>query len=360
MVETKKILTGVGVTLAVYIVIKYLLPYVIPFLIAYVLVHVLNPIVEKIQTKLRWKKEIIVSVLLVILLAVFTFLFYLLYCQLMVQIRRIAMNFDYYYSCFCGIVDDCCMMAEKSFGIRVDSVKEFVYSSINHATEQIKVYIIPGVFNYSVRYLKKLADLGLFLLMLFVSVILLMKDYDDMNQKFRRYSFYGHFHNISQRIWKQGGMYMKAQMIIILIISILCTAGLWALGNPYFLLLGIVIGLLDALPFIGTGTVLIPMAVFLMFRQNFRLAAGYIGLFLLTYIVREFLEPRLIGAKLGVYPFVMVVVVYVGLYLFGTPGVFFGPVMLLIVMEILREIYKRPECDGDSKKKMLNEKKQVN
>ena len=337
MVETKKILTGVGVTLAVYIVIKYLLPYVIPFLIAYVLVHVLNPIVEKIQTKLRWKKEIIVSVLLVILLAVFTFLFYLLYCQLMVQIRRIAMNFDYYYSCFCGIVDDCCMMAEKSFGIRVDSVKEFVYSSINHATEQIKVYIIPGVFNYSVRYLKKLADLGLFLLMLFVSVILLMKDYDDMNQKFRRYSFYGHFHNISQRIWKQGGMYMKAQMIIILIISILCTAGLWALGN-----------------------VLIPMAVFLMFRQNFRLAAGYIGLFLLTYIVREFLEPRLIGAKLGVYPFVMVVVVYVGLYLFGTPGVFFGPVMLLIVMEILREIYKRPECDGDSKKKMLNETKQVN
>ena len=59
MVETKKILTGVGVTLAVYIVIKYLLPYVIPFLIAYVLVHVLNPVVEKIQTKLRWKKEIL-------------------------------------------------------------------------------------------------------------------------------------------------------------------------------------------------------------------------------------------------------------------------------------------------------------
>lgn len=339
MAEIRKLFTGLGVTLAVYVVIKFLLPYVIPFLIAYILVHLLNPVVEKIQKKLNWKKEIIVSVLLALLLSVCTLLFYLVYCQLMAQIRRIAANFDYYYTCFCEIVDDCCLLAEKSFGIQVDEVKKFVYSSISHATEQIKVYIVPGVFNYSVRYLKKLADAGLFLLMLFVSVILLMKDYDDMKEKLQRYGWYQHFHNITQRMWKQGGMYMKAQILIILIVGVICTAGLWALGNPYFLLLGIVIGLLDALPFIGTGTVLIPMAVFLMFQRNFRMAIGYVGLFLLTYIVREFLEPRMIGAKLGVYPFVMVVVVYVGLYVFGASGVFFGPVMLLLVMEILHEIY---------------------
>ena len=133
---------------------------------------------------------------------------------------------------------------------------------------------------------------------------------------------------------------MKAQGIIILVVMVLCTAGLWALGNPYFLLLGIVIGLMDALPFIGTGTVLLPMAVFLLFRGNIRLAVGYAGLFLLTYIVREFLEPRMLGAKLGIYPFVMVVVVYAGLYLYGTAGVILGPVTLLTVKEIYREIMK--------------------
>lgn len=133
-------------------------------------------------------------------------------------------------------------------------------------------------------------------------------------------------------------MYMKAQMIIILIIIILCTAGLWVLGSPYFLVLGIVIGLMDALPFIGTGTVLVPMAVFLLFRRKLQLAVGYLGLFLLTYVVREFLEPKLIGAKLGVYPIVMVVVVYAGLYLYGPAGVLLGPVTLLFVMEILKEM----------------------
>ncbi|HIR77326.1 MAG TPA: AI-2E family transporter [Candidatus Choladousia intestinipullorum] len=337
MAEGKKLLKAAGVTFAVYFVIRYLLPYVIPFFIAYVLVHLLNPAVNAIRKKLPWKKEIIVSVLLILILTLFTYLFYLIYCQLMGQIRKIALNLDYYYDCFCGIVDRCCMLAEKSFGFQVDQIRDFVYSSLDHATEQIRVYIVPGVVNYSFRSLKILADAGLFLLMLFVSVILLMKDYDEMKEKLEQFSWYGHLHNVTQRMWKQGGMYMKAQMMIILVIIIICTVGLWALGNPYFLVLGIVVGIMDALPFIGTGTVLVPMAVFLLFRQNFRLAAGYIGLFLLTYVVRELLEPRLIGAKLGVYPFVMVVVVYAGLYLFGPAGVLLGPVMLLTVLEILRE-----------------------
>ena len=66
----------------------------------------------------------------------------------------------------------------------------------------------------------------------------------------------------------------------------------------------------------------------------------------MTYVVRELLEPRLIGAKLGVYPFVMVVVVYAGLYLFGAAGVLLGPVMLLTVIEILREFSAQEDDAG--------------
>ena len=343
MEEGKKLIPIIGIALGVFLGMKYLLPYVIPFFIAYVLVHVLNPVTEKIRKRLPWKKEVIVSVLMVLFLGVFILLFYCLSCMLTEQIRKVALNFDYYYDCFCGIIDRCCYLAEQSFGISTDDVKDFVYSSLDHATEQIRIYIIPGVVNYSVRYLKKLAEAGIFLLMLFVSVVLLIRDYDKMAASLEKYKSYQFIHRITQRMWKQGGMYLKAQMILILITIILCAAGLWIFGNPYFLLLGIVIGLLDALPFIGTGTVLVPMAAFLVFRGNYKLAAGYAGLFLLTYVVREYLEPRLIGAKLGVYPFVMVVVVYAGLYLYGPAGVFLGPVTLLMVMEITREIYNKNE-----------------
>lgn len=338
MTEGRKLLTITGITVVVYLAMRYLLPYVIPFLIAYLLVHLLNPITEKIRSRLPWKKEIIVSVLLILILSVVTVLFYFFYCQLMVQLRRIAVNFDAYYRSFCGWIDGCCRMVENGFGIRVEVVRDVVYDSLDQVTEQIRVYIVPNILNYSVRYLKKLLNAGAFLLILFVSVILLMKDYDEMQEKLQQYELYRHFHNITERMWHQGGLYLKAQMIIILIIMALCMAGLWVLGNPYFLVLGIVIGLMDALPFIGTGTVLVPMAVYLLFQGELKRAAGYLLLFLITYLAREFLEPRLIGAKLGIYPIVMVIVVYAGLYLYGVTGVILGPVSLLLILEIWKEI----------------------
>lgn len=125
--------------------------------------------------------------------------------------------------------------------------------------------------------------------------------------------------------------------MIIGIVVVECCIGLWLLGSPYFLVLGIAIGLTDALPFIGTGTLLIPIAAVLLFQKSYALAAGYGVLFLLTYLTREFLEPKLIGNKLGIYPIVMAAVVYAGLYLYGPGGVLLGPVSLLLILEIEKE-----------------------
>ena len=338
MTEGKQLLKIAGITVAVYILMKYFLPYVIPFFISYILVHLLKPVTELIHKKLRLRREVILSVLLAALLIVCSLLFYMIYCMLMGQLKRVAMNFDDYYRCFCDGIDECCRFAERNFGVEMEEMRAFVYSGIEHATEQIRIYIVPGIFNYSMRYLKKAMDAALFLLMVFVAAILLMRDYDRMREQLRNYRLYRHVEHISGRMWHQGGMYLKAQAMIIGIVSILCVLGLWLLGNPYFVLLGVAAGLLDALPFIGTGTVMLPVAFFLVLQGSYAKAAGYGVLFFITYVAREFLEPRLIGARLGIYPFVMVVVVYAGLYLYGPSGVVLGPVTLLLILETVREL----------------------
>ena len=338
MTEGKQLLKIAGITVAVYILMKYFLPYVIPFFISYILVHLLKPVTERLHEKLHLRRELILSVLLAAVLIACSLLFYVLYCQLMRQLKTIAQNFDFYYDCFCSGIDECCRFAERNFGVEMEEMRSFVYSGIEHATEQIRIYIVPGIFNYSMRYLKKAMDAALFLLMVFVAAILLMRDYDRMREQLRNYRLYRHVEHISGRMWHQGGMYLKAQAMIIGIVSILCVLGLWLLGNPYFVLLGVAAGLLDALPFIGTGTVLLPVAFFLVLQGSYAKAAGYGVLFFITYVAREFLEPRLIGARLGIYPFVMVVVVYAGLYLYGPSGVVLGPVTLLLILETVREL----------------------
>ena len=337
MAEGKKLLRMTGITLAVYFALKYLLPYVVPFLVAVILVKLLDPLAGRLQRRLHLKKEVVAAGLMTVAVVFLGGGFYWLYHVLMEQIRKIAGNFDLYYSGFCGVIEECCEMAGRSFGVPSEDLEELIYAGIDHAASQIRVYLVPGVVNYSFRYLKKLADAGVFLLMIFVSAVLLMKDYDEMKQKLQKYDWYQKCRRIAGRMWKQGGMYLKAQGIIIGIVTLLCTGGLWLLGNPYFLLLGIVIGLTDALPFIGTGTLLIPIAVYLIFQRKYQLALGYGALFLVTYVAREFLEPKLIGGKLGIYPFVMVAVVYAGLYLYGPAGVALGPVSLLLILEIWGE-----------------------
>ena len=74
-----------------------------------------------------------------------------------------------------------------------------------------------------------------------------------------------------------------------------------------------------------------------LFRGDFFHAAAYLTFFLITNSTRDFLEPRLLGEKLGVYPIVIAVVVYVGICIFGPTGVLLGPLMLLVIREVVRE-----------------------
>lgn len=338
MTEGRKILTITGITLAVYLGIRFLLPYVIPFFISWCLVKLLNPVINRIRRHLRWKKEILAGFLMILMFAAVVLAGYGLSVVLAGQIRQIAADYDIYYGYCCEILDGCCHMAERTFGIRVDEIERMVYTGMESLSEQMKKTLVPGVVNYSVRYIRKIAESLLFLLILFLSVIFLSRDYEEMKHRLAPYQTYQRIRKIEARLWQQAGMYLKAQGCIILIITVLCTAGLWILGNPYFLLMGIVIGLSDALPFIGTGTVLIPMAIMELPQRHLRTALWYVILFAVTYVVREILEPRMIGSRLGVYPFVMIAAVYSGICLYGPAGVFLGPVTLLLVIEITKEI----------------------
>ena len=77
-----------------------------------------------------------------------------------------------------------------------------------------------------------------------------------------------------------AGLWLRAQLLIMAAVMAECVAGLWVLQNSYALLVGILIGFLDALPFIGTGTILLPWAALELFRGDFFHAAAYLTFFL--------------------------------------------------------------------------------
>lgn len=334
----KKVLQIVGITLAVYLGIRYLLPVAAPFFIAWIFVKLIYPLASRIEKRLRIKKEWITLLILLVGMCLLAVGGWFLVAGLCRQIRSVIAHLEYYQQYLEGMLDNCCVAVERTLGLDGEEVRQFLEQNINLAVERMEVYLVPNLVNQSMEYITWILKfLGIFF-MVFIAVVLLMKDYDKIREQLERMEGYQKMLRIVDGLWHMAGDYLKAQAVILLIVIVICVAGLWLIGNPYALLAGILIGLLDALPFIGTGTFLIPWALIKLLQGDFFLAASYATLFLAANTTREFLEPRMIGSRLGVYPIVIAAAVYGGMCIYGVAGVLLGPLTLLIVMQCLKEL----------------------
>ena len=131
--------------------------------------------------------------------------------------------------------------------------------------------------------------------------------------------------------------------VILLIIAVLCSVTLSLAGVEGGIFLGILAGFLDMLPFIGTGIVLVPLSVWQLLNGAYVRMAVCLVLYGACALAREFLEPRLIGNKIGLSPVWILFSIYAGMKLFGVGGIVKGPLALIVISEILKE--RREEFD---------------
>lgn len=130
------------------------------------------------------------------------------------------------------------------------------------------------------------------------------------------------------------GGWLKAQgKLMALTFTIVCI-GLLLLGVPHAALWAALIALVDAVPMLGTGLVLIPWALICLLQdQSFR-AIGLLGIFGVATVCRTTLEPRLLGKQLGLDPLVTLVSLYLGYQLLGLPGLILSPLLAVTAIQI--------------------------
>ena len=130
---------------------------------------------------------------------------------------------------------------------------------------------------------------------------------------------------------------LKSQLVISLLIMCFLVLLFWLFRVPYGLVAGLGIGLMDALPVLGAGLFLVPWSLLSFIGGNTStgivMAAAYLG----TVIIRQVLEPRIVGRNLGLYPLVTMMAMYAGFRLFGVLGLIGGPVMMGVLRAVLKE-----------------------
>ncbi len=128
--------------------------------------------------------------------------------------------------------------------------------------------------------------------------------------------------------------YVRAYVILGLLTFGEMFLGLSVLKIPYAFLLAWVIALVDFLPLLGAGTVLVPWAVACLFTGNGGLATGLLVIFGIHTLLRQILEPRLVSRELGLPPLASLVAVYAGWQLFGVGGMIVAPLVVMIAKEL--------------------------
>lgn len=327
----------VGAVTGVFLGMKYVLPVMLPFLIGWILSETVHPMAAYLadrpwSKKLRFTESGIGSaVILLLVLLVVGFL--IMGAEAITQkagecvkyvpvIQRETEKFIYH----------CCESAEDAIGISAEKSSAYISQQI---------YLLKHHFWNNGNGVEKamhsvktcVSAFGVMMISI-ISGILFLQEREKVLAFLEKQVFYTKIKDFFERIRRGIKEYLKAQVKIMLVICLVCVIGLWILKIPGFFGWGLTVGLLDALPVLGTGLFFVPAGILFLIRGNKMIGIGFLVLYLLTAAVRQFMEPRLVGLHIGVSPLVVLLSVYLGIICYGGVGFILGPFSALLLYGI--------------------------
>ncbi len=331
------------ISFGVYLSFRYLLGLVLPFLIAYFLAWVIRPITETLYRRLRVPRILGGTLSLLLLFAVFGTGIFLLINILLKQAIAFIRNSPIYLNMIANKLDRICQGWDELFGLEDGTLRAMVDDNFTRTMTGIKNNLMPQITEHTISItVGVMAFLGV-LLIIFVAAVLIAKELPDFQEKYSSHNFYKDLHRITGKLSEAGSAYLRSQLIIMCLVALICILGLTLLRNDYAVLLGLGIAIMDAFPVIGSGMILIPWAIIMLINGNIYAAAVLITIFLICQILREVLEPKLIGNRIGIKPLYTLIAIYIGVKLFSFIGFVLGPIGLVIIITIYKVVNEKAQ-----------------
>lgn len=136
---------------------------------------------------------------------------------------------------------------------------------------------------------------------------------------------------ISKQVARAFMAYIKAQLILVLITSIISILGLSIIGTNYAVTLGLTVGFFDLIPVLGPGAVYVPWAVWSFITGSPGLGFKLLGLYVIVMVIRALLEAKVVATNLGLHPLAVLAAMYVGLKTIGVTGLILGPIVVIAI-----------------------------
>lgn len=316
-----------------------------PFIIALIIAIAINPVVGMLERKWKFPRTLAVLTTLILLIGIFTGLITLLIAEIVagasylatVVPEHVATLIRYLEKLFASQVIPFYNKLAGMFQSLDSGQKDTIMNSIDETggriTESVTAFLqnfflnLPGL----VSWIPNAATVIIFSLL---ATFFISKDWHRLTALANRL-LPGKVKSSGTRVFadlkKALFGFVKAQITLISITLVIVLVGLLILRVNYAITIALILGLLDLLPYLGTGTVFVPWIIYEAVTGNFGLAIGLGILYTVVIVQRQLMEPKILSSNIGLNPLGTLISLFVGFKLIGFLGLILGPVTLVLL-----------------------------
>jgi sporulation integral membrane protein YtvI len=144
------------------------------------------------------------------------------------------------------------------------------------------------------------------------------------------------------------GKYLRAYLLIMLITFAELTLGFFCAGIKNFALMALFVAIFDILPILGSSMITLPWSIFLLITGDYRRGIVMFIVYLVVVIVRQFIEPKIVGEHVGLHPLITLICAYLGFSFFGFYGMIIAPLCLYVLRLIFNNTSGKKLTDTDA------------
>ena len=325
----------------VYITIKYALGWFFPFVIGFGIAFMLKPLINLITRKLKINRKIVAGFTVLFFYATIGALFTLIIVKVFIALKEVFIRLpDLYINSIEPIILQVANNTENLLvtldPTLVQTITDML-SSLAKSLGSIISSVSSGVVGFVSSTVTMVPSFFIILLITIISSFFFAMDYVNITGFITRQlspKASSIFFDVKDYIVGTLFKFIKAYSIIISITFIELSIGLSILRIDNAITIALLIACVDVLPVLGTGGIVIPWIFIELFKGDVSLAIGLTITYVVITIIRNIIEPKIVGQQVGLHPLIMLVCIFIGVKLFGFIGLFVLPIMVIILKNL--------------------------
>lgn len=326
---------AVGI-LIIWVAFKYLLGWIMPFLIGYFIAAIVQPAVRKLHRKIGISKSIAGIITVLLFLCVTVLVLCLVITKIVNELSAVAGQIPLLLE---QLAESVKQMSEQISSyidhLPVEYSQALADALADLSQEMMQLSAVSsGTVSFALNLASKVPDLIFDLMITMISACFFSMDYDRINSfllrqmpaKYREWVF-----ELKEFIFNTMGKMLRAYLTLMLITFVELCIGLGLIHVSHFITVAAIIAILDFLPVLGTGAVMVPWIIIELLLGKVCFGVSLAILYGIMMIVRNILEPKIVGNRIGLYPPLTLLAMFVGLRAFGVSGLILLPILVLIL-----------------------------